>query len=193
MMPEPTGIAALRLGPRDRGIEIGNQLRIRLAVDERQQLGHFRDLGEVLALAEIVVGRHRERAELGKAPRHVLDVLVQPENLHGDQDHRRVLRVRRLGEIDGHLAVRHLGLCLSHRQAGGVRRHHLGAHGTGGQRIAGGGRGRGRHEPTARHRRGLGQAHDIGGKVALHSHHGLQFGKGTDRARREGLSCARKL
>src|SRR6266850_8315124 len=52
---EPVGVAALRLCPRDRGVEIGKQLGVRLGVHDREQRRHFGDLGQV-ALAEIIVG-----------------------------------------------------------------------------------------------------------------------------------------
>jgi hypothetical protein len=102
---ELVGIAALLFGPGHRGVEVGQQLGIQLGVDDRHQLGDFGDLGQILALAEIVVGGDREGAELAEPAGHVLDVLVQPEDLHGDQDDRRVRHIGRAGEINRHFTT----------------------------------------------------------------------------------------
>ncbi|MET4718712.1 hypothetical protein ABIF63_002818 [Bradyrhizobium japonicum] len=65
---ELRGVAALRARPRDRRIEIGQQLGVRLGIDDRQQILDVGDLGEIDTLAEVIVGRDRECAELGEAP-----------------------------------------------------------------------------------------------------------------------------
>jgi hypothetical protein len=164
------GVAALALGPGGRRVEVGDQLGIRLGVDDRHQLGSVGDLGQVGALAEIVVRRHREGAELGQAARDVPDVFMQAEHLHGDQNNGCILRIGRLGEIDRHLAIRHLDLGLAGGEAAGVRGNHLGAHRPGSERIARGRCRRRRHEATPGQRRRFGQSNDIGRELALHCH-----------------------
>ncbi len=98
---ELAGVAALRLGPGRCGVEIGQQLRVRLGVDDRQQVLDVGDLGEIGALAEILVGRDREGAGLGQAARDVLDVFVQAKDLHRDDDHGRIGDAGGLCEIAG--------------------------------------------------------------------------------------------
>jgi len=101
------------------------------------------------ALAEIIVRRDRERPELGKAPRHVLDVFVQAEDFHRYEHDRRVARALRPREIAGHVAVRDLDLGIARIEAFGVGLDDVCAHRTRGQGIACGDRGRRGHEATA--------------------------------------------
>ena len=75
---EPRGVAALLSSPRRRRIEVGHELRVRLGVHQGQQLLEVNDLGEV-ALAEIVVRRHRKRAKLGYLARDILDDSCRPK------------------------------------------------------------------------------------------------------------------
>src|SRR4029079_8150508 len=77
---ESVGVPALRLSPRRSSVEVREKLGVRLAVDDRHELRHFGDLGEILALAEIIIRRNGECAELSETPRDVLDVFVQSEN-----------------------------------------------------------------------------------------------------------------
>jgi hypothetical protein len=109
-----------------------------LGIDDRHELRHLGDLGEIDALAEIVIGCDRERAELGKPPRHILDVFVQPENLHRHQDDRRVGRVGGAGEVDRHLAVGHLDLGVADREPAGIGLDGVGTHRSRRERVAGG-------------------------------------------------------
>ena len=81
-----------------------------LAFTIGEQLRHVGDLGEIDAAAEIVIGRDRESAEMAEPAGHVLDVFVQAENLHADQDHRRILHAGRARVIDRHVAAGHLDL-----------------------------------------------------------------------------------
>jgi hypothetical protein len=113
-----------------------------------------------------------ESSELAEAPRHVLDVFVQSENLHRDQDNRRVRRVRRPREIDRHLSVRDLDLGLAGGEAGAVGVDRIGADRSGGKRVAGGGRRGGRQEEAAA-REGIDlmrQSLDIGHQLGLGRH-----------------------
>ena len=79
---ELAGVAALRLRPHDGGVEICEQLGVWLGVDDRHQLGNLGDLGEILALAEVIVGGDGEGARLGEATRDILNVFVQSKDLH---------------------------------------------------------------------------------------------------------------
>src|SRR5262249_8092053 len=63
---EAVGVAALRLCPRHRGVEVGEELGVRLGVDDRHELRDLGDLGEVHPFAEIVVGCDGEGAELAE-------------------------------------------------------------------------------------------------------------------------------
>jgi hypothetical protein len=148
--------------------EIGEQLLVGLGVHDRDQRRNLSDLGEV-ALAEIIVRSHGKRSELAEPARHVLDVLVQAEDLHGDQDHRRVSDAGGAREIDGHVAARNRYLRFACGEAGGVGLDGVGAHRTRGERKAGGGCGGRRHEAAPRQRRNLGQADDIL-HLGLHVH-----------------------
>jgi hypothetical protein len=69
-------VTALRLRPCNRSVEIGEQLGVRLGVDDRQQIRDFGNLRELDALSEIVVWRDGERAEMAQPARDVLDVFV---------------------------------------------------------------------------------------------------------------------
>jgi hypothetical protein len=133
-----------------------------LGIHDRQELRDIGDPGEVDALAEIIVGGDREDAELGEAPRHVLDVFVQAENLHRHQHDRRIGVALRSRVVAGHLAVGDLDLGVAGIEPIGVGLDDIGAHGTGGERVAGRHSGGRRHETAARERRGLCQSDDIG-------------------------------
>src|SRR5207245_7887855 len=130
------------------------------------------DRGEVDAFAEIIVGCDRERSELAEAAGDILDVFVQTKDLHRHQDDGRVLHVRRAREVDRHLAVRDFDLRIADGEPGGVGLDRVGAYRPGGERIAGGGRGRGRQEEAAaRQRIALTcQSHDIGYELGLSRH-----------------------
>ena len=86
------------------------------------------DLGEVDAGAEIIIGRDRERAQMRQPPGDVADVFVHAEDLHGDQDDRRVRHIGGLGEVDRHVAARDLDLGVADREAVGVGLDGVGAH-----------------------------------------------------------------
>src|SRR5262249_22885530 len=63
------------------------------------------------------------------------------------------LHVRRAREVDRHLAVRDFDLRIADGEPGGVGLDRVGADRPGGERIAGGGRGRGRQEEAAARQR----------------------------------------
>ena len=172
---ESVGIAALRLGPRRCGVEVGEKLGIRLAVDDRHEFRHLGDLGEIFALAEIIVRRNRERAELAKSPRDVPDVFVQSENLHCDHDHGRILHIGGTGIVDRHFAIGDLDLGLTGRQAVRVGLDGVGADWPRGERIARRGRGRGGEEEAAPRQRIdlVCQAFQIGHQFRLSRHTNL--------------------
>ena len=137
-------------------VEIGQQFGVRLGVDDRQQLGDVGDLGEVDALAEIIVRRDREGAELCQPPRHVLDVFVQAEDLHRHQHHRRIVHAFRGGRNSRAFRHRPTLILASPTVRPSVSVVMTSARtGPGGQRVARGNGGRGGHEAAARKRRGL--------------------------------------
>src|SRR5262249_58748015 len=82
------------------------------------------------------------------------------------------LHVRRAREVDRHLAVRDFDLRIADGEPGGVGLDRVGADRPGGERIAGGGRGRGRQEEAAaRQRIDLTcQSFDIGHEHGLSRH-----------------------
>jgi hypothetical protein len=58
------------------GVEIGDELGVRLGIDDRHQLGNLGDLGEILAFAEIVVGPATlDQTDPVKVMRHSIDQL----------------------------------------------------------------------------------------------------------------------
>src|SRR5580693_337666 len=87
---QPIAVAALRLGPGRRGVQIGKEFGVGLGVDDWQDLLDVVDLGKIDAIAKIIIGRDRECAEMAEAARDVLDPLMQPENLHANKNNRRV-------------------------------------------------------------------------------------------------------
>jgi hypothetical protein len=151
----------LRLGPGNGSVKIGQEFVVGLRIRQRQELLYVGDFGEV-ALAEVVIGRDRKRAELGQTPRHILDVFVQAEDLHRHQDHRWVVHPCGAGEIAGHFAVAYLDLDVSGLKALCIGLDGLGAHGACGERIACSNCGRGGHEATARKRCRHGQSDHVG-------------------------------
>src|SRR5262249_61161892 len=82
------------------------------------------------------------------------------------------LHVRRAREVDRHLAVRDFDLRIADGEPGGVGLDRVGAYRPGGERVAGGGRGRGRQEEAAaRQRIDLTcQSFDIGHEHGLSRH-----------------------
>jgi hypothetical protein len=123
-------------------------------------------------LAEIIVGCDCESPELAQPPRDILDVFVQPKNLHRHQDDGRVLHVGRPGKIDRHLAVGDFDLGLTDGQAGGIGLDRVGADRSRGERIAGCGGGRGRQEKAAPRQRIdlVRESLDIGHQLELRRH-----------------------
>jgi hypothetical protein len=97
---------------------------------------------------------------------------VQPKNLHRHQDDGRVLHVRRPSVVDRHLAIRDLDLGFAGGEPGGVGVDRVGADRSGGKRVAGGGRGRGRQEEAAPRQRIdlVYQSLDIGHELGLSRH-----------------------
>src|SRR5690348_14667975 len=85
---EAVTVAALRLGPSDGGIKIGEQFGVALAVDLRQYFLNVADLGYI-AEPEIIVGRNRKRAGMAETPNHVADPFVDAENLLTHKNDRR--------------------------------------------------------------------------------------------------------
>ncbi|MHC2660521.1 hypothetical protein ACVINX_001306 [Bradyrhizobium diazoefficiens] len=167
------GIAALRSRPRHRHVEIGQQLGVRLGIHDRQQVLDVGHLGQVDALAEVIVGRDCECAELGQAPRHVLDVFVQAENLHRHDDHRRLGVAGGAGEIGRHLLGADLDPGVAGLEALGIRRDHLGTDGTCRKRVASGdGCGRA-HESAARDRGNFRQPDDVGCHDRFETHQSI--------------------
>jgi hypothetical protein len=167
---EPICVAALCLGPGDRAVEIGQQFRVRLGVDDRQQLRDVGDLGEVDALAEIVVRGDGECAELGETTHDVLDVFVQAEDLHRNQNDRRIGDALGPGEVAGHIAIGDLDLDVAGIEAVGRGRDHVGPDWPGGKRIARRHGGRSSHEATPGKWRSLGQSDDVGRQLGTNVH-----------------------
>ncbi len=105
MIPSSLRVAALRPGPSDRRIEVGDEFGVGLGVDhfhDRRNVGHFR---QVDAKAEIIIRRDGEGAELGQPASDVADIFVDPEYLHRHQDDRRMRHAFRPREIDRHVAA----------------------------------------------------------------------------------------
>src|SRR5262249_11139030 len=109
---EPVAVAALRFRPGDRGIEIGEQFGVGLAVDLGHQVLRVADLGNI-AQSEIIVRRDRKRAGMATAPRHVADPVVDSENFLADENDRRTLHTRWPCVIDWHVAARDFHLRLT--------------------------------------------------------------------------------
>ena len=86
---EPVGVAALRFGPGDGGIQISEQLGVALAVHLRHQLLDVGDLSHV-AETEIIIRRDREGAEMTEPPCHVLDEFMDAKNFDADKNDRRM-------------------------------------------------------------------------------------------------------
>jgi hypothetical protein len=80
------------------------------------------------------------------------------------------------GEIAGHFAVGHFDSCIACAEAIGVGFDDVGAHGSGGQRIACRYGGRGGHKATARKRYGFCQSNDIGCQQGFGTHDGISSG-----------------
>jgi hypothetical protein len=138
------------------GVEIGEELGVSLAVDLRQQLLHVADFSEVTH-PEIIIRRHCECAEMAQPARDVLDEFVQTENLHQNENDRRVLHAGGPREVNRHIAARNFDLGVAGINAVAVGMDGIGAHRSGGERIARGRGGRTRHKSESRQRR-----HDFG-------------------------------
>ena len=150
---KPIAVATLRFRPGDGGVEIGEELGVRLGVDLRQQLLHVADFGEVTH-PEIIIGGDGECAEMAQPARDVLDEFVKTKNLHQNENDRRVLHAGGPREVNRHIAV---DLGVPGIKAVAVGMDGIGAHRSGGERIARGRRGRTRHKSASRQRR-----HDFG-------------------------------
>ena len=96
------GVAAVRAGPGDAGVEVAHHLRVGC-------LGH--DLGDELgdlairlriALAHEEFGRDGQVAGVREAARDVRDVLVHAKDLRHHEHHRQPLAAGRLGAVGGH-------------------------------------------------------------------------------------------
>ena len=145
-----------------------NSMAVGLGIDDREQLLHVVDLGEIDAAAEIIIGRHRESAEMAKAADDVFDIFVQAENLHADENDRRILHAGRTGVIDRHVAARDLDRGVAGVETGRIGLDDVGAHRAGGERVTRGGGGRARHESAPRQRRhDFGQSDDVGRQALL--------------------------
>ena len=153
---QPAAVAALRFRPGDIGVEIGEELGVRLGVDLRQQLLHVADFGEVTH-PEIIIRRHRECAEMAEPARDVLDEFVQTKNLHRNENDWRMLHTGRPRVVNRHVAAGNFDDGVAGSKAGAVGMDGIGAHRSGGERIACGRGGRTRHKSASRQRR-----HDFG-------------------------------
>ena len=94
------------LDPRDRRVEVRHHLRVRhLRDDRRHDLLRIGHLGDV-ALAGEELGRDRQVPELGEAPAHVADVLVDAEDLLDDEDDGEAASGRGHRAVAGQVGVR---------------------------------------------------------------------------------------
>jgi hypothetical protein len=150
---ETTAITALCLCPGHRGVEIGVKFCVGFAVDDREQLVdvfNFGQVGAVRLVAKIIIERDGESAEMTNPAGDILDPLVQAENFHADENDRRLLFVGRSRVIHRHIAASNRDVGHARIESVGIGLDGVGAHRTGGKRVARGSRGRTRHEAAPR-------------------------------------------
>jgi hypothetical protein len=118
---EPAGVAAVRLRPRDAGIEVTEHLGVGHLRDDRRE--QRVDVGRRfrIALADEELGRDREVAELGEAPRDVGDVGMDAEDLGDDEDDRKRAVAFGRGAIRGHREAGDVDRDLAGDEAARVR------------------------------------------------------------------------
>src|SRR3989442_765170 len=81
----------------NRPVQVSHGLRVRHREHRLYDAVHIARIGR--ALARVHIGRHGDIPLLGKAPRHVFDVIVQPESFHNHHDARVAACSRRAAEI----------------------------------------------------------------------------------------------
>jgi hypothetical protein len=130
-----------------------NRFGVGLGVHDRKQLLHVVDLGQVDAVgfgAEIVIRCDREGTEMAEPAGNVFHPFVQAEDFHTDEDDGRVRNVGRSGGIDRHIAALDRNGGHAGVEAFGISLDDVGAHRTGGERIARGSSRRTRHKAAPR-------------------------------------------